>query len=111
MESLTSVRLRAEMRLPVVACLTWTVEPANVGSTIVQTGAFDPEGFWSGSTGSRSCLCTSSYSQRCQGTLLQSLKRGTDQRCHGAPEDLGDVVATKLPHVEAVTNRSRYLYA
>jgi uncharacterized protein YbjT (DUF2867 family) len=40
----TCLRLRAEMRLPGAAWLTWTVEATNEGSTIVQTATFRPRG-------------------------------------------------------------------
>jgi hypothetical protein len=40
----TRLRLRAEMRLPGAAWLTWTVEPTGEGSTVVQTATFRPRG-------------------------------------------------------------------
>ena len=43
-EAPTLLRLRAEMRLPGVAWLTWSVEPTDGGSTIVQTATFRPRG-------------------------------------------------------------------
>jgi len=39
------LRLRAEMRLPGAAWLTWTVETTKEGSKITQTATFRPRGF------------------------------------------------------------------
>ncbi|MGD1013610.1 MAG: SDR family oxidoreductase [Acidimicrobiales bacterium] len=39
------LRLRAEMRLPGAAWLSWTIEPIKGGSSIVQTATFRPRGF------------------------------------------------------------------
>ena len=45
LESPTTLRLRAEMRLPGLAWLTWTITPTEEGSRIVQEAEFRPKGF------------------------------------------------------------------
>jgi hypothetical protein len=42
----SSLRLRAEMRLPGTAWLAWRVEPAGDGCSIVQTATFRPRGLF-----------------------------------------------------------------
>jgi hypothetical protein len=45
LESPTTLRLRAEMRLPGLAWLTWTITPTEEGSKVVQEAEFRPKGF------------------------------------------------------------------